>query len=84
MTTTTGSSFRRRCRAAIPNPAHLSDAEYRQRATAAALEAAAANDAAQVTASVTFPGVTFAPTRVRVELSATPTLTAKSRDPRCA
>jgi len=55
-----------------PNPAHLSEAEYRGRATGTALEAAAQNGAGDVSASVTFPGATFAPTRVRVELSGSP------------
>jgi len=52
----------------LPNPAQLSDAEYRERAEAAAREAATRNDAGEVTAIVTFPGAAFAPTRVRVEL----------------
>ncbi len=56
----------------LPNPAHMSDSEYRQRATAAALEAAAANGAEEVTTTVTFPGATFAPTRARVDMSAAP------------
>jgi Transglycosylase SLT domain/D-alanyl-D-alanine carboxypeptidase len=54
----------------VPNPAHLSDSEYRQRATAAAFEAATANGAEEVLTAVTFPGAAFAPTRVRVVLSA--------------
>lgn len=54
-----------------PNPAHLSEAEYRSRATAAASEAAEQNGAG-VPAVVTFPGATYAPTRVRVELSGAP------------
>jgi len=56
----------------MPNPAHLSDGEYRQRAIAAASEAAERNGAGDVTATLTFPGATFAPTRVRVELEGEP------------
>ena len=61
----------------MPNPAHLSDAEYRQRAIAAAREAAERNEAGEVTVSVTFPGATFAPTRVRVALRGHPSSTAR-------
>lgn len=55
----------------VPNPAHLSEAEYRSRATAAASEAAEQNEAG-VPALVTFPGASYAPTRVRVELRGSP------------
>ena len=58
----------------LPNPAHLSVAAYRQRATAAALEAAAKNGAGRTNTQVAFPGGSFAPTRVRVELGASPTV----------
>jgi LAS superfamily LD-carboxypeptidase LdcB len=58
----------------LPNPSHLSDSEYRQRATSAALEAATANGAKEGTATVTFPGATYAATRVRVDLSASPAI----------
>jgi Transglycosylase SLT domain/D-alanyl-D-alanine carboxypeptidase len=54
----------------LPNPAHLSDHEYRRRATGAALGAAGENGAESATAQVSFPGAFFAPTRVRVDLSA--------------
>ncbi|MDQ3759637.1 MAG: transglycosylase SLT domain-containing protein, partial [Actinomycetota bacterium] len=54
----------------VPNPAHLSDAEYRARATAAALEASQKNGADSAEVAVTFPGAGFAPTRVRVALRA--------------
>ncbi len=58
----------------LPNPAHLSDAEYRRRAISAADEAVAANDAPDAVAQVTFPDGGFAPTRVRVALTAAPTV----------
>ena len=54
----------------LPNPAHLSEAEYRRRASAAAAEAVERNAAGDADHEVTFPGAAFAPTRVRVELSA--------------
>ena len=54
----------------MPNPAHLSEAEYRRRATAAAYEAAELNGAGSADSRVTFPGGAFAPTRVKVELEA--------------
>ncbi len=55
-----------------PNPAYLSDAQYRQRAISAADEALGANGAGGADVAVTFPGSTFAPTRVRVDLRAAP------------
>ena len=67
----------------VPNPAHLSDSEYRRRATAAALEAAAANGAEEVSTDRDLPGAAFAPTRVRVGLSASPASMARNRGPRC-
>ncbi len=54
----------------LPNPAHLSDPEYRRRAMDAAFEAVGENDAESADARVSFPGALFAPTRVRVDLSA--------------
>ena len=61
----------------LPNPAHLSDSEYRQRAVAAAREALDANGAEDARAEITFPGEGFAPTRVRVELAGTPAVEDK-------
>jgi hypothetical protein len=55
-----------------PNPAHLSEAEYRRRATDAALEAVDKNNALEASATVTFPGASYAPTRVRVDIAAKP------------
>ena len=55
-----------------PNPRHLSDAEYRRRASAAADRAAAENGADRAHVGVAFPGGGFAPTRVEVTLSAAP------------
>ena len=64
----------------LPNPAHLSEAEYRSRATAAAAEAAEMNDAGDAAAAVSFPGAGFAPTRVRVDLSAAPGVSGARAD----
>ena len=57
-----------------PNPAHLTDAEYRDGARAAAAEAAARNGASEADLSVGFPGSGFAPTRVRVTLAGEPSV----------
>ena len=64
----------------LPNPAHLSEAEYRSRATAAAAEAAEMNDTGDAAATVSFPGAGFAPTRVRVDLSAAPAVSGNRAD----
>ena len=61
----------------VLNPAHLSDAEYRRRAIAAAAEAVVRNGAEQSQAAVTFPAATFAPTQVRVVLRGSPTVGGK-------
>lgn len=58
----------------LPNPAHLSDPEYRERAVGAAHEALDANGVEGASAEITFPRDGFAPTRVRVELEGTPAL----------
>jgi LAS superfamily LD-carboxypeptidase LdcB len=63
-----------------PNPRFLSDAEYRRRATEEATEAAARNDVPDAVTQVSFPGDGFAPTRVRVELTATPALEGDRAD----
>ncbi|MDQ3572042.1 MAG: transglycosylase SLT domain-containing protein [Actinomycetota bacterium] len=55
-----------------PNPAHLSDAEYRARAVAAAREAVSRNGFDGITVEASFPQRGFAPTRVAVELVARP------------
>jgi hypothetical protein len=52
--------------AGVPNPAHLSDAEYRSRARVVAARALRANGMDGVKSDVSFPGRGFAPTRVRV------------------
>ncbi len=52
-----------------PNPAHLSEREYRARARAAAKRALVENGQRGVASRVSFPGVGFAPTRVRVALT---------------
>ena len=54
------------------NPRHLAAGQYRQRAAAAAREALAANGVPAASLEVAFPGGGFAPTRVRVEVQATP------------
>ena len=58
-----------RLQGGLPNPAHLSEGDYRRRATRAAVEAAKRNGAGDAELAVEFPGDSFAPTRVRVELS---------------
>ena len=66
----------------LPNPAHLSDAEYRRRASDAASEAAMRNEAGSADMQVSFPSGGFAPTRVRLELSARPVVgEEEARDP---
>jgi hypothetical protein len=50
----------------IPNPRHLSEAEYLARARAAAVRGARRNGALISAADVSFPGAGFAPTRVAV------------------
>jgi hypothetical protein len=57
--------------AAVPNPRHLSRAEYLRVARRAAVRAAAANGSRVRPADVEFPGRSFAPTRVRVKVRAT-------------
>jgi Transglycosylase SLT domain/D-alanyl-D-alanine carboxypeptidase len=52
-----------------PNPAHLSEREYRDRARAAAKRALVENGQHGVASRVSFPGAGFAPTRVRVALT---------------
>jgi Transglycosylase SLT domain/D-alanyl-D-alanine carboxypeptidase len=52
-----------------PNPAHLSDAEYRARARATVERALRENGQGAVASRVTFPDDGFAPTRVRVALT---------------
>ena len=55
----------------VPNPAHLSKAEYLARAEAAAIESATRNDVAPQQLEVAFPDAeSFAPLRVRAELVA--------------
>jgi D-alanyl-D-alanine carboxypeptidase-like protein len=50
------------------DPRHLSDAEYRALATRVALRAAARNGVRARPGDVSFPGASFAPTRVRVRV----------------
>ncbi|MDQ3729362.1 MAG: M15 family metallopeptidase, partial [Actinomycetota bacterium] len=64
-----------------PNPAHLSEAEYRARAMDAATEALARNEADEAAVSLTYPGAAFAPTRVRVTLEATPEIDGERQVP---
>jgi soluble lytic murein transglycosylase-like protein len=52
----------------LPNPRHLSNAAYLALARAAARRGAARNGLRAASVAVSFPGVGFAPTRVRVEL----------------
>lgn len=54
------------------NPRHLSDGQYHHRAIGAARGALAANGVPAASLDVAFPGGGFAPTRVRVEVQATP------------
>jgi soluble lytic murein transglycosylase-like protein len=58
--------------AGAPNPRHLTEDEYRRRASAAADRAAAENGVARASVEVAFAGSDFAPTRVEVTLSAAP------------
>lgn len=58
----------------LPNPVHISLAEYLARARATAVEAAQANGVAVATGSISFPGQSFAPTRVTVAVSGTTTV----------
>ena len=58
----------------VPNPAHLSQPEYEERATAAAQEALARNSVTAPKAAVKFPGGGFAPTRVRIEVRGEPVI----------
>lgn len=51
-----------------PNPRHLEEAEYRAAARAAAVEGGQRNGVRVGAGDVTFPGSSFAPTRVRVRL----------------
>ncbi|HEY6781203.1 MAG TPA: transglycosylase SLT domain-containing protein [Thermoleophilaceae bacterium] len=53
----------------LPNPAHVSLSEYLARARATAVEAARANAVALAAGDVSFPGPSFAPTRVTVATS---------------
>lgn len=53
----------------IPNPRYLPLPEYLRRARAAAVTAARANGVAVAPTGVTFPGMSFAPTRVRVSVT---------------
>ncbi len=52
----------------LPNPRHLSTAQYLERARSVAVRAAARNDVRISSADVDFPGGGFAPTRVRVRV----------------
>ena len=61
-----------RAESGSPNPAHLSDAEYRARAVAAARDAVSRNGFDGARIDVSFPQRGFAPTRVKVMLKARP------------
>ncbi len=54
----------------LPNPRHLSAAQYLDRARGVAIRAAARNGVDLIAADVDFPGGGFAPTRVRVRVRA--------------
>jgi transglycosylase-like protein with SLT domain/D-alanyl-D-alanine carboxypeptidase-like protein len=56
------------------SPSHLSDAEYRAIATRVALRAVARNSVRARAGDVSFPGASFAPTRVRVGVRGTVTV----------
>jgi soluble lytic murein transglycosylase-like protein len=55
-------------RPGVPNARHLDEARYRALVVAAAVRGALRNGAHVRPADVTFPGATFAPTRVRVRV----------------
>jgi hypothetical protein len=55
-------------RPGVPNPYHLDEARYRALAVAAAVRGARRNGVRVRPGDVTFPGATFAPTRVRVRV----------------
>jgi hypothetical protein len=55
----------------VPNPRHMTTAEYLLRARAAAARAAGRNGVRVSAGGVTFPGVAFAPTRVAVRVRGT-------------
>jgi hypothetical protein len=52
----------------VPNPRHIEEAQYRELAVAAALRGALRNGARIRAEDVSFPGATFAATRVRVRV----------------
>jgi soluble lytic murein transglycosylase-like protein len=78
----------------VPNPRHLEESEYRSLAVAAAIRGGRRNRVAVRAEDVTFPGATFAPTRVTVRVRGEARVTlggsahvapgrvAASRDPR--
>ena len=55
----------------VPNPRHLEEEKYRALAVAAAVRGGLRNGVRIRPADVTFPGATFAPTRVRVRVRET-------------
>jgi hypothetical protein len=66
----------------VPNPRHMSTAEYLVRARAAAGRGAARNGVRLALAGVTFPGASFAPTRVAVRVRGTTSVQVGERDRR--
>jgi hypothetical protein len=55
----------------VPNPRHMTTAEYLARARAAAARGATRNGVRLAGAGITFPGASFAPTRVAVRVRGT-------------
>ncbi len=66
----------------MPNPHHLTTAAYMARARAAAVRGARRNRGRVSLGGVTFPGASFAPTRVAVRLTGTTSVRVGQRDRR--
>lgn len=66
----------------VPNPRHLSTAAYMARARAAAVRGARRNRGSVGLRDVTFPGASFAPTRVAVRVAGTAEVRVGERDRR--